>query len=158
MSSTGATAAFAFEMLREVERVREQTGVDVHIRIGLHVGRVVGGVIGKSRPRYLIWGEETLVGNLMESTGVVDGVQCSEAAARRLQREGFELEPLQVVDASGFDRDAVGSRVAGSALGSGVARVLDEAALRGGVSERARMINTSRLVGYSDSVPADGSR
>ena len=158
MSSTSATAAFAFEMLREVERVREQTGVDVHIRIGLHVGRVVGGVIGKSRPRYLIWGEETLVGNLLESTGVVDGVQCSEAAARRLQREGFELEPLQVVDASGFDRDGVGTRVAGSALGSGVARVLDEAALRGDGSERARMINTYRLVGYSDSVSVDGSR
>lgn len=40
------------------------------MRIGLHFGSCVGGVIGSGRLRYDLWGVDVLTGNLMESNGL----------------------------------------------------------------------------------------
>jgi class 3 adenylate cyclase len=100
LSHVGHVALLAMAMQREVERARFSDDLPVQMRIGVHTGRVVGGIIGKSRPRYLIWGSDTVLANRMESTGLVGEVQVSEAAARRLVDEGFLLEPFQRVPAS----------------------------------------------------------
>jgi class 3 adenylate cyclase len=164
LSHAGATAAFALDMLAEVRRVREETGIDVRVRVGVHCGRVVGGVIGKTRPRYLIWGEETLVANCMESTGIVGGVQVSEAAARVLQQEGFELAPHRVVDVSsrGAGAGAGGAAASGGVLGGAALRAaeaeelaeeeLAEASGGGGLAPARwrRSVNTYRLVAFTD--------
>jgi class 3 adenylate cyclase len=92
LSHAGAVALFAMDMLAEIARLRAAYGVAVELRIGLHSGRVVGGVLGKSRPRYFVWGEDTVVANLMESSGVPGQIQVSEPTALRLRREGFALE------------------------------------------------------------------
>jgi len=39
------------------------------MRIGIHKGDVVGGVVGKKKPRYLCWGKDCIVGNKLESDG-----------------------------------------------------------------------------------------
>ncbi|KAE9038708.1 hypothetical protein PR003_g4647 [Phytophthora rubi] len=74
-----AIAAFAVEMLREIERFCKEENVALQMRIGIHTGSVVGGVVGIKKPRYLIWGRHTVIANLMESRGVPGRIQVSEA-------------------------------------------------------------------------------
>jgi class 3 adenylate cyclase len=88
-----AIAIFAMRMLAEVNFLRQRTGLDVRIRVGLHTGRIVGGVVGTSRPRYFIFGEETVVANAMESSGVPGRIHVSQAAAVVLREEGYTLAP-----------------------------------------------------------------
>jgi len=154
LSSTGATVAFALDMLVETRRIREETGLPVHIRIGIHTGKVIGGVIGTTRPRYLIWGEDTLIGNKMESTGIVGGIQVSEMAALRLQQEGFEFVPHQVVDVSYKGDDnavrALGNKWQGEEEmeGGGGGGVGGEG--EGGGGGGRELVNTYRLVSFTD--------
>jgi class 3 adenylate cyclase len=97
LSHAGAVALFAMDMQREMARIRSETGIDVELRIGIHTGRVVGGIIGKSRPRYFVWGSDAVLANLLESTGIGGQIQVSDATASRLIKEGFELEQHQVI-------------------------------------------------------------
>jgi len=97
LSHCGAVALFAMDMLQEISRIRLETGVAVELRIGLHSGKVVGGIIGKSRPRYFLWGQDTVVANLMESSGIAGQIQVSEATAAQLRPEGFMLDRHQAV-------------------------------------------------------------
>jgi hypothetical protein len=151
LSSTGATVAFALDMLVETRRIREETGLPVHIRIGIHIGKVIGGVIGTTRPRYLIWGEDTLIGNKMESSGIVGGIQVSEIAALRLQQEGFEFVPHQVVDVS-YKGDDMAVRALGNKWQG------EEEIEGGGGGEGSgvegegggELVNTYRLVSFTD--------
>jgi class 3 adenylate cyclase len=155
LSSTGATVAFALDMLVETRRIREETGLPVHIRIGIHIGKVIGGVIGTTRPRYLIWGEDTLIGNKMESSGIVGGIQVSEMAALRLQQEGFEFVPHQVVDVS-YKGDDMAVRALGNKWqgeeeiegGGGGGGGGDGSGVEG--EGGGELVNTYRLVSFTD--------
>ncbi|KAG1699558.1 hypothetical protein DVH05_012969 [Phytophthora capsici] len=79
-----AIAAFAVEMLREIERFCAKANVELQMRIGIHTGPVVGGVVGIKKPRYLIWGKHTVIANLMESRGVPGRIQLSDATYTHL--------------------------------------------------------------------------
>lgn len=102
LSHVGKTALFALDILREIEqmnaaRCNGTTGgsAPLAMRIGLHAGDAVGGIVGTSRPRYFIWGPETVVANKLESSGKAGQILVSEAVARRLYSEGFLLRPRQ---------------------------------------------------------------
>lgn len=73
-------------MLQTISRVRDEvnhTGLDM--RIGLHVGRFAGGVIGTKRLRFDIWGEDVLVGNSVESHGRAGQIAVSQSAKQVLE-------------------------------------------------------------------------
>ena len=99
LSHVGKTALFALDILREVElmnETREATGcAPLAMRIGLHVGDAVGGIVGASRPRYFVWGPETAIAGRLESTGIAGSIQVSAEVASRLYYEGFRLRPRQ---------------------------------------------------------------
>lgn len=80
-----AIAAFAVEMLREIERFCAESNVTLQMRIGIHTGNVVGGVVGIKKPRYLIWGRHTVIANLMESRGVAGRIQLSETTYEHIR-------------------------------------------------------------------------
>ncbi|GMF15460.1 unnamed protein product [Phytophthora lilii] len=80
-----AIAAFAVEMLREIERFCAEANVTLQMRIGIHTGNVVGGVVGIKKPRYLIWGRHTVIANLMESRGAAGRIQISETTYELLR-------------------------------------------------------------------------
>ncbi|TMW56709.1 hypothetical protein Poli38472_006719 [Pythium oligandrum] len=88
-----AIAAFAIEMLHEIDRFCEEAKVSIQMRIGLHTGKVVGGVVGIKKPRYLIWGHHTVIANLMESRGTPGRIQVSEDTYQHLRScPEFHLE------------------------------------------------------------------
>ena len=54
-----------------------ENNVDMKIRIGVHSGAVVAGVIGKQKFSYDMWGDTVNVASRMESEGIPDQIQIS---------------------------------------------------------------------------------
>ena len=51
---------------------------DLNMRIGIHTGKIVAGIIGTKIVRYDIFGSDVLIANKMESNGVAGKVVVSE--------------------------------------------------------------------------------
>merc|ERR1712113_981554 len=80
-------------MLQTIAQVRAEVnhqGLDM--RIGLHVGKFVGGVIGTKRLRFDVWGEDVLIGNHVESHGVRGQICVSQTAKEVLEEYVPDLE------------------------------------------------------------------
>uniref|UniRef100_A0A7S0S107 Guanylate cyclase domain-containing protein n=1 Tax=Chlamydomonas leiostraca TaxID=1034604 RepID=A0A7S0S107_9CHLO len=78
---------FAFAMRREAAKVKvplpEGTVLDgphptVQIRIGLHSGRAMSGIVGKIRRRYCLFGDSINTASRMESAGAPNAVHLSD--------------------------------------------------------------------------------
>lgn len=91
-------ANFALALQARVADLARERGLALNVRIGLHVGPVIAGVIGTRRPAFDCWGETVNFASRLESSGSHVGVHISEAAWRCL-RERFvtrELPPMQL--------------------------------------------------------------
>jgi class 3 adenylate cyclase len=81
-----AMAELALELRDSVPRL-----FGLELRMGLHCGPAVGGVIGEKKLTYDVWGDTINVASRLESHGVAGKIQCSRAVRDRL-RYSFELE------------------------------------------------------------------
>lgn len=77
-------AELALGMVAAVRALREETGAALDVRIGIHSGAVVAGVIGRRKFAYDLWGDVVNTAARMESHGVPGAVQVTEATARQL--------------------------------------------------------------------------
>ncbi len=62
------------------------------IRVGLHTGPVIAGLIGKKRSVYDVWGETVNLASRLESTGVAGKIQISEATRDAIGDHAGQLE------------------------------------------------------------------
>lgn len=88
-------AEMALAMQREVRRLR-----GLQLRIGIDIGPVVAGVIGRSKFIYDLWGDTVNTASRMESHGIPGAIQVTERAYARLA-PAFEFEDRGVVDVKG---------------------------------------------------------
>jgi class 3 adenylate cyclase len=77
-------ADLALDMLATHNRVVQEEGVSMDLRIGIHSGPVVAGVIGHRKYAYDLWGDSVNVASRMESTGVPGEIQISIATRQLL--------------------------------------------------------------------------
>ncbi|WP_420586112.1 adenylate/guanylate cyclase domain-containing protein [Ruegeria sp.] len=75
----------ALRMLDQVEALNFEMDHPMHIRVGVHTGPVVAGIIGSHRFLYDVWGDTVNFASRLESSGTPGRVQISEATARRVE-------------------------------------------------------------------------
>ena len=78
-------------MLRKLEEHNTRYDEPLQMRVGMHSGPVVAGVIGRKRLVYDVWGDTVNVASRMESNVIGGRIQVSQAT-HDLLREEFQLE------------------------------------------------------------------
>ena len=99
----GKAAEAARAMIAEVDRAAGEFGLPLALRAGLHVGPVIGGVIGRDRPTYDYWGDTLNIASRLEVTGEPGEIHCSEAVYWRL-RSAFGFESRGLIELKGYSK------------------------------------------------------
>jgi len=99
-AGAAAAAAMALDLVDAVDEFGRERGVDLQVRVGLHTGPAVAGVIGRAKFAYDVWGDSVNLASRLESHGVPGRVQVSAAVAERLEGR-FRCEARGPVDLKG---------------------------------------------------------
>jgi class 3 adenylate cyclase len=95
-----AITRFALELPEALRGLDHPDVKELQLRIGIHSGPVVTGVIGKRKFSYDLWGDTVNTASRMESHGVAGRIQISEAT-RALLDDRFELTERGPIDVKG---------------------------------------------------------
>jgi class 3 adenylate cyclase len=93
-------AQMALAMRDEIAQMRWPSGDQMRVRIGMATGPAVAGVIGQRKFAYDLWGDTVNTAARMESNGIPDEIQVSEAIYQRLG-DRFLFSDVHVVNLKG---------------------------------------------------------
>ena len=98
-----AMAELAFAMLDALEQINETVEVPFQIRIGIHTGPVIAGVIGVNKFIYDVWGDTVNLASRLEAHSLPDRIHVSEATRRALG-SGYVCKPRGLIDVKGMGK------------------------------------------------------
>ncbi|CAG0894771.1 unnamed protein product [Darwinula stevensoni] len=78
-------------MVEAIKYVRELTGSPVDMRVGIHTGAVLAGVLGQRQWHYDVYSKDVILANKMESAGMPGRVHVSNVTLATLG-DAFEVE------------------------------------------------------------------
>lgn len=85
-----AVAGAALDMLSVIEGMNDRSEHRLALRVGIHTGDVVAGVIGSRKFSYDVWGDTVNTASRMQTHGLPGRIQVTEATANRLEAD-FDL-------------------------------------------------------------------
>jgi adenylate cyclase len=100
-SSADAVAEFALDMMEEVSTYGRRRSYPLTLRVGIHTGEVIGGVIGFKKFSYDLWGETVNLASRLEAQSEPGYIQVSESTYRRLCA-GYRLQPRGAINVRGI--------------------------------------------------------
>ncbi len=81
-SSAGNSCAailFARDLVEGLKQLEERSGIPLKVRVGIHTGPAVGGVIGSNRLAYDYWGDTLNIASRLQNVAPLNGIAVSEA-------------------------------------------------------------------------------
>jgi phospholipid-translocating ATPase len=76
----------AESMIKIIEDINYENGSELNMRIGIHTGEVIAGIIGTNIIRYDIYGADALIANKMESSGSPGKINVSDVTKSILEK------------------------------------------------------------------------
>ena len=93
-------AHFAIDALQALEAYNDATGQQLSMRIGIHTGTVVAGIVGKQKYSYDLWGDVVNTASRLEGASLPGRIQVTDAVRSRLSEE-FVFDPRGPVELKG---------------------------------------------------------
>lgn len=86
------------EMIDIVKGVRDERLVDINMRIGVHSGMVLCGLIGLNKWQYDIWSKDSMTASLMEHEGVPGKVHVTQTTLDLIPKSALSTLSLEMCD------------------------------------------------------------
>ncbi|MDQ4135809.1 MAG: adenylate/guanylate cyclase domain-containing response regulator, partial [Pseudomonadota bacterium] len=80
-----AAAALALALVEAMQTIAAEKNVALSLRVGMHCGPVVAGVIGQEKFAYDVWGNTVNIASRLESHGVPGRIHVSDVVHARLE-------------------------------------------------------------------------
>jgi adenylate cyclase len=96
-------AGMALEMLEVLAEFNRERGTNLRLRLGLHAGPVVAGVIGHQKFAYDLWGATVNLASRLQTSGLPNHIHVSAETGERL-RAKFRLTERGVIACKGIGR------------------------------------------------------
>ena len=95
------TVKFARQVLRRLEDFNKRNNLNISVRIGINNGRVVAGVIGKTKFIYDLWGEPVNLAWRLQTNGIANRIHVSGRVKSILDGK-YDFEERGSLDMKGF--------------------------------------------------------
>lgn len=85
LDSANRGVEFALEALNDIKSLSKKHNISLNLRIGIHTGEVIAGIIGKQKFRYRVWGKTVDIANHLQQNAHPNTILVTQTVCNRVQ-------------------------------------------------------------------------